>query len=84
MFEQTNVELYSGNPAEVPVLSDPEDIKALDLLQARRLLSFVKKNFSGLSQMSSVGANICASKCGKAEGGAPIYAAEPSPSFSAR
>ena len=38
-FEQINVDLYSGNSAAVPVLGEPEDIKALDLLQARKLHS---------------------------------------------
>lgn len=36
-FEQINVELYGANPAAIPVLGEPEDIKALDLLQARKL-----------------------------------------------
>ena len=36
-FEQINVDLYSGSPAAIPVLGEPEDIKALDLLQARQL-----------------------------------------------
>ena len=36
-FEQINVELYSGSPAAIPVLGEPEDIKTLDLLQARKL-----------------------------------------------
>lgn len=38
-FEQINVDLYNGNSAAVPVLGEPEDIKALDLLQARKLHS---------------------------------------------
>ena len=37
LLEETNVELYRGNPAAVPVLGDPEDIETLDLSQARRL-----------------------------------------------
>ena len=36
-FEQINVELYGGSPTAIPVLGEPEDIKALDLLQARKL-----------------------------------------------
>ena len=36
-FEQINVELYSSNSAAIPVLGEPEDIRALDLLQARKL-----------------------------------------------
>ena len=36
-FEQINVVLYSASPAAIPVLGEPEDIKALDLLQARKL-----------------------------------------------
>ena len=37
LLEETNVELYRGNPAAVPVLGDPVDIETLDLLQARKL-----------------------------------------------
>ncbi len=36
-FEQINVELHNAHPAAVPVLGEPEDVKALDLLQARKL-----------------------------------------------
>ncbi len=39
LIEKTNAALYSGNPAAVPVLGDPEDIEALDLSQARKLHS---------------------------------------------
>lgn len=39
LLEETNVELYRGNPAAVPVLGGQEDIEALDLSQARKLHS---------------------------------------------
>ncbi|MYG27344.1 MAG: insulinase family protein [Boseongicola sp. SB0677_bin_26] len=39
LLEETNVELYSGNPVAVPVLGNPKDIEALDLSQARKLHS---------------------------------------------
>ena len=38
-FEEINVELYSASPAAIPVLGEPEGIKALDLLQARKIHS---------------------------------------------
>ena len=37
IYERINAELYSGNPAAVPVLGDPEDIGALDLPLARKM-----------------------------------------------
>ena len=37
IYERINAELYRANPAAVPVLGDPEDIRALDLLLARKM-----------------------------------------------